>query len=87
MTRDRLAALGVSAVIYPSAALFAAVGGVTRAMQALSRDGDFAAVEDELCALDDYYEVVGLQRYNDFERDCDEAAAKTVAKNKPTAAE
>lgn len=88
VTPGELEDAGVNAACYPSAALFAAAGGVTRAMRALTRDGDFDAVADELCPLDDYYELVGLHRYNDLERDCDEAAARIVAaKKKPAAAE
>jgi len=88
VTLKELEECGVTAVSFPSAALFAAFGGVTRAMQALTRDGNFDAVADELCPLDDYYEVVGLQRYNDLERECDESAARIVAgRKKPAAAE
>jgi len=73
---------GVNAVCYPSAALFAAVGGVTRAMRALAVDGNFDAVADELCPLDDYYEIVGMRRHTDLERDYDAAAAQIVAAKK-----
>ena len=77
-----LEALGVTAVTFPSAALFAAVGGVTRAMQALKREGSFAAVENELVPLDDYYDLVGMKQYSSSERDWVEGAGKIVAKRR-----
>ncbi len=78
--------VGASMVSFPSAALFAAVGGVTRAMQALKNDGNFDAVGDEICGLDDYYKLVGLQGYLDTEKRYLDAAAKLAGK-KAAAAE
>ena len=52
---------GAELVTFPSAALFAAAGAVTRAMAALLRDRSFDAVETELMPLDDYYDLVGLE--------------------------
>ncbi len=60
--------MGFTGVSFPSAALFAAVGGVQRAMQALMREGSFDAVEKELVPLDDYYDLVGLQAFNAAEK-------------------
>jgi 2-methylisocitrate lyase-like PEP mutase family enzyme len=78
--------VGASMVSFPSAALFAAVGGVTRAMQSLKNNGDFEAVADEICPLDDYYDLVGLQGYMDAEQRYLDAAAKLAGK-KAAAAE
>jgi 2-methylisocitrate lyase-like PEP mutase family enzyme len=74
--------LGFNTCGFPSAALFAGVGGVKRAMEALKRDKSFAAVEDEICALDDYYDIVRLKRHNDQEQDWVERGEATVAKKK-----
>lgn len=86
VTLKELDECGVTAVSFPSAALFAAVGGVARAMQALKQNGDFAAVEQELVPLEDYYDLVGLKLYNDYERACVEEGER-IAKGKAAAAE
>jgi methylisocitrate lyase len=80
VTLKELDECGVTAVSFPSAALFAAVGGVTRAMQALRADGNFDAVENELVPLDDYYDLVGLKFYNEYERECVEAGQRIAGK-------
>jgi len=85
VTLDGLEALGVTAVIFPSALLFAAAGGVARALAALKRDRSFDAVADELMSLEDYYQTVGLQAMLDKERSYDTQAASLV-KGKPDAA-
>lgn len=86
VTLKELEECGVTAVSFPSAALFAAVGGVTRAMQALRQNGDFSAVEDELVPLDAYYDLVGMTFYNDYERACIDEGER-IAGRKPAAAE
>jgi len=86
VTLKELEECGVTAVSFPSAALFAAVGGVTRAMQALRQNGDFSAVENELVPLDAYYDLVGMKFYNDYERACMEEGER-IAGRKPAAAE
>ena len=86
VTLKELDECGVCAVSFPSAALFAAVGGVTRAMQALKKDGNFDAVDEELVPLDDYYALVGLKFYNDYERECVEEGLR-IARKKAAAAE
>jgi methylisocitrate lyase len=86
VTLKELDECGVTAVSFPSAALFAAVGGVARAMQALKADGNFDAVDNELVPLDDYYDLVGLSFYNDYERECVEAGLR-IAGKKAAAAE
>jgi 2-methylisocitrate lyase-like PEP mutase family enzyme len=55
-----LRAAGAAAAIYPSAALFAAAGAVSHALDALRRDDSFAAVEPAMISLADYNAVVGL---------------------------
>jgi methylisocitrate lyase len=74
-TIEQLEELGVNAVTYPSALLFAAAGGMARALEALKAEGSFGRVENELMALDDYYALTGLQAMLDRERDWDERAA------------
>ena len=74
--------MGFNTCGFPSAALFAGVGGVKRAMEALKRDKSFAAVEDEICGLDDFYDIVRLKRHNDLEQDWVERGEATVAKKK-----
>ena len=69
LTLKQVEELGYTTASFPSAALFAAVGGVKRAMDALKRDRSFAAVEDEICGLEDYYDIVRLKRHNDQEQD------------------
>lgn len=77
--------MGFNTCGFPSAALFAGVGGVKRAMEALMRDKSFAAVEDEICGLEDYYDIVRLKRHNDQEQDWVERGEATVAKKKKAA--
>ena len=86
LTLKQVEELGYTTASFPSAALFAAVGGVKRAMEALKRDKSFAAVEDEICGLEDYYDIVRLKRHNDMEQDWVERGQAAVA-NKKKAAE
>ncbi len=85
VTLAELETLGVAAVTFPSALLFAAAGGVRRALQALASDRSFAGVADALISLDDYYDVVGLKPMLDRERGYDDAAARLSAKAKDAA--
>lgn len=87
VTLDELEAAGVGAVSFPSAALFAAVGGVQRAMQAMKRDRSFNAVADELVPLEGYYELVGFDAFNEFEKSCVTTAEAIAAKKQTAAAE
>jgi 2-methylisocitrate lyase-like PEP mutase family enzyme len=80
-TLDELEAMGYNGVVFPSAALFAAVGGVTRAMQAIKQDRSFEKVSDELCSLDEYYDIVQLQGHNSLERKYVQAAEGIINKN------
>lgn len=85
LTLAQIEELGYSICGFSSAALFAAVGGVKRAMEALQRDRSFAAVEDEICGLDDFYEIVRLKRHNDLEQQYVEAGEAIVAKRNKAA--
>jgi 2-methylisocitrate lyase-like PEP mutase family enzyme len=73
-------AAGASFVSFPSATLFAAVGAVTRAMQALHRDRSFEAVKDEFVALQGYYDLVGLSAQTAKEQDYLTAANEAIDK-------
>lgn len=74
---------GVAAVTFPSALLFAAAGGIRRALDALRTDGSFAAVADELIGLPDYYDTVGLAAMLERERDLDTRAARIARQVTP----
>jgi methylisocitrate lyase len=87
LTIKQVGELGYGAITFPSAALFAAVGGVHRAMKALKRDMSFAAVEGEIEGLDSYYDIVRLKRHNDLEQSYVEKAEAMVAARKKKAAE
>jgi 2-methylisocitrate lyase-like PEP mutase family enzyme len=77
---DELEAAGAAMVSYPSAALFAAVGGVTRAMAALKRDKHTDAIKHEFVALQDYYDLVGLERQTKNEEALLSKAREIIAK-------
>jgi 2-methylisocitrate lyase-like PEP mutase family enzyme len=85
MTLKEVEAMGYTTCSFPSAALFAAVGGVKRAMQALKRDMSFAAVENEIEPLESYYDIVRLKRHNDLEQQYVEQAEAMVARKKRAA--
>ena len=81
-TPKELEAAGAALCTFPSAALFAAVGSVTRAMKALKTHGNFDAVKNELSPLDDYYELVGLHRRTATEDGYLDAARAVIEKAK-----
>jgi methylisocitrate lyase len=58
-----LAATGAAAVMFPSAALFAAAGAVERALAALRNDGCFAAAESGFMTAAEYNGVVDLEAF------------------------
>jgi len=58
-----IAATGAAAVMFPSAALFAAAGAVERALAALRSGGRFAAAEDDFISAQDYSAVVDLEAF------------------------
>ncbi len=82
MTLDDLEKAGAALCTFPSAALFAATAAVTRAMRALKRDRSFAAVNDELMPLPDYYDLVGLDRQTTTEDSYLTAARDIIARAK-----
>jgi len=79
VTLAELAAAGVSAVSFPSVALFAAAQAVARVMAALKRDNGLDGVLDELIPLDQYYELVGLKAQLAREEGYDTAARAILA--------
>ena len=82
LTLDDLEAAGATLVTFPSATLFAAVGAVTRTVQALKRDRNFDAVSAELSPLPDYYDLVGLDRQTATEEAYLAAARAVIARAK-----
>lgn len=60
VTLDELAALGVTSVTLPSAALFAAASAVSKLLAAVRRDGSLENVGELMMPLPQYYELVGL---------------------------
>ena len=84
-TLEQLEELGVTAVTFPSALLFAAAGGVVRALEALKHDRSFDRVAGELMSLEDYYETVGLEAMLERERRYDAQAADLVKGSKDAA--
>jgi 2,3-dimethylmalate lyase len=75
-----LEAAGVTAVSFPSAALFAAAQAVRLAMGSLKRDRSLAALGASLIPLPDYYELIGLKPQLAREEAYDRAAAALVSK-------
>jgi methylisocitrate lyase len=75
-------AAGAAMMTFPSEALFAAVGEVTRAMASLKRDNNLDAARPGFCALQDYYELVGLDAQNAAEQDYLAAARAVIAKRR-----
>jgi len=62
-TAAEIASTGAAAVIFPSAALFAAVGAVAEAFSALKRDGVFATVDANFPSAATLNEVLGLDAF------------------------
>jgi 2-methylisocitrate lyase-like PEP mutase family enzyme len=62
-TLAEIAATGAAAVMFPSAALFAAAGAVERALAALHDDGRFAAAESGFMTAAGYNGVVDLEAF------------------------
>lgn len=69
-----LAALGVAAVTLPTIALYAAARSVRRTLSELKRTGTVSSVEADLMPLDEYYDLVGLDRLWAKEQSYHEAA-------------
>ncbi|MFN3888858.1 MAG: oxaloacetate decarboxylase [Beijerinckiaceae bacterium] len=81
-TPDDFDAAGAAMMTFPSAALFAAVGEVTRAMGALRRDRHLDAARPGFCSLNEYYELVGLDRQNRAEQEYLAAARAVIDKRR-----
>jgi 2,3-dimethylmalate lyase len=77
---DELEAAGVTAVTFPSVALFAAAQAVRHAVGTLKRDRSLAALADDLIPLPDYYGLIGLDAQLAREESYDRAAAALVSK-------
>jgi methylisocitrate lyase len=77
-------AAGAAMMTFPSAALFAAVGAVTRAMAALKKDNSLEGARPGFCGLDEYYDLVGLERQQQSEQDYLTAARDVMARRKRT---
>ena len=78
-TPDEFEAAGAAMMTFPSAALFAAVGSVGRAMASLKRDRTLDAARPSFCTLQEYYDLVGLERQTQAEHDYLAAARAIIA--------
>ena len=75
-------AAGAAMMTFPSAALFAAVGAVTRAMASLKKESSLDGARQGFCRLNEYYELVGLERQQQSEQDYLTAARDVMARRK-----
>ena len=75
-------AAGAAMMTFPSAALFAAVGAVTRAMASLKKESSLDGARPGFCTLDEYYDLVGLERQQQSEQDYLTAARDVMAARK-----
>ena len=75
-------AAGAAMMTFPSAALFAAVGAVTRAMASLKKESSLDGARPGFCTLNEYYELVGLERQQQSEQDYLTAARDVMARRK-----
>jgi 2-methylisocitrate lyase-like PEP mutase family enzyme len=75
-----LEAAGVTAMTFPSVALFAATQAVRNVLGMLKRDNSLAAAGEHLMPLPDYYELIGLKPQLAREESYDRAAASLVNK-------
>ena len=73
-------AAGAAMMTFPSAALFAAVGAVTRAMASLTKESSLDGARPGFCTLDEYYDLVGLERQQQSEQDYLTAARDVMAR-------
>ena len=80
VTIPELEAAGVSAVSFPSAALFAAAQAVTQIMAKLKRERSLDGIVDSLVPLEEYYALVGLKGQLAREEGYDVAARALVKK-------
>lgn len=68
LPRTELESLGFTILLYANVALRAAQAGVTRALEALRRDGTTSAVLDEIASWEDRQAAVGKPYYDELER-------------------
>jgi 2,3-dimethylmalate lyase len=80
LSHAELEAAGVAAASYPSLTLFAAAQAVTRAMRELKQDGSLAHANAHAMALEEYYDLVGLNEQVAREEAYDRAAAALMSK-------
>ena len=78
--RAELEAAGVAAASYPSLTLFAAAQAVRGAMRELKQDGSLKRANARAMALEEYYELVGLQAQAAQEERYDRDAAVLAGK-------
>jgi 2-methylisocitrate lyase-like PEP mutase family enzyme len=81
-TPDEFEAAGASMMTFPSAALFAAVGSVTRAMASLKKERNLTRARPSFCALDEYYDLVGLERQQRSELEYLDAARNIMSRSR-----
>jgi 2-methylisocitrate lyase-like PEP mutase family enzyme len=77
---EELEAAGVCAATFPSLPLFAAAKAVREAVRTLKSRNSLSACQDQVLALEEYYELVGLKPMLDREQAYDDAAATLVQK-------
>jgi methylisocitrate lyase len=78
LSHAELEAAGVAAASYPSLTLFAAAQAVRGAMRALKQDGSLMRANAHAMALEEYYELVGLQAQAAQEERYDRDAAALI---------
>lgn len=76
-----LEAAGVSAVIFPSATLFAAAQSVRHVLRVLKRENGLSNVAHDLLRLNDYYALFRLKEHMAREKRYDEEAAAMLRGN------
>ena len=77
---EELEAAGVVAATFPSVALFAAAASVRNVLRILKEKYSLTPTQEHLIPLDDYYELVGLNKLLAREEAYDNAAAALVQK-------
>jgi 2,3-dimethylmalate lyase len=80
VTLADLEKIGVAAVSFPSATLFAAAAAARNVLRALKRDNSLDGVLNDLIPLNDYYDLVGLKDMLTREESYDVAARQIAGK-------
>ena len=68
VSAERLAALGFNVSIYPAIGMLSAAGAMTRAFEALLRDGSTASVDAPMIPLSEMHTLMGFENVWAFER-------------------